>query len=222
MRLAPVCYHSHSCFYLALHWPCPTIILSLAAFCSNQSLGWWGCRDSVLFGLVPTASPTEPGTLQVLTNVSVKIDICIIYNLFFCHSVVSNFLWPHGLQHTRLPCPSPFPRVSSNSYPLSWWFCLTILSSVISFSSCLQSFQASGSFPISWVFASGGQSIGASASTFILPMNIQDSFPLGLTSLISLQSKDSQESSLTPQFKSISSSAPSFLYGPTLTSILDY
>ena len=189
MRLAPVCYHSHSCFYLALHWPCPTIILSLAAFCSNQSLGWWGC---------------------------------IIYNLFFCHSVVSNFLWPHGLQHTRLPCPSPFPRVSSNSYPLSWWFCLTILSSVISFSSCLQSFQASGSFPISWVFASGGQSIGASASTFILPMNIQDSFPLGLTSLISLQSKDSQESSLTPQFKSISSSAPSFLYGPTLTSILDY
>ena len=97
-------------------------------------------------------------------------------------------LWLHGLQQTVPPCPSPTPGGYSNSSPLSWWCHPTISSSVIPFS-CLQSFPASGYFPMSQFFASGGQSIGASASASVLPMNIQDWFPLGLTSLISLQSK---------------------------------
>ena len=107
----------------------------------------------------------------------------------FCRSVMSDSLWPHGLQHTRLPCPSPTPRAYSNSCPSSWWFHPTISPSVVPISSCLQSFPASGSFPMSWFFASGSQSIGASASSTVLPMNIQDWFPLGLSGLISLQSK---------------------------------
>ena len=101
----------------------------------------------------------------------------------------SNSLWPHGLQHTRLPCPSPTPRTCSDSCPSNGWCHPTISSSVIPFSSCLQSFPALGSFPISQFFASGGQSIGASASESVFPVNIQDWFPLGLTGLISLQSK---------------------------------
>ena len=105
---------------------------------------------------------------------------------------VSNCLWPHGLQHTRLPCPLLSPGVCSNSCPLSQWCHPTISSSVTPFSSCPQSFPASESFPISWLFASGSQSIGASASTSVLPMNIQGWFPLELTGLISLLSKDSQ------------------------------
>ena len=101
----------------------------------------------------------------------------------------SNSLWPHGLQHTRLPCPSPTPGACSDSCPSSGWCHPTISSSVIPFSSCLQSFPASGSFPISQFFTSGGQSIGASASESVFPVNIQDWFPLGFTGLISLQSK---------------------------------
>ena len=107
----------------------------------------------------------------------------------FSFSVLSDSLWPHGLQHARLPCPSPPPRARSNSCPLGQWCHPTISSSVIPFSSCLQSFPASGSFTISQFFASGGRSIGASVLASVLPMNIQDSFPLGLTDLISLQSK---------------------------------
>jgi len=98
-------------------------------------------------------------------------------------------LWPHGLQHTRLPCPSLSPEVCSNSYSLSWWCHTTISSSVVPFSSCLQSFPASGSFPVSWLVASGGQTIGTSASVSVLLMNIQGWFPWGWTGLISLQSK---------------------------------
>ena len=105
------------------------------------------------------------------------------------HSVMSDSLQPHELQHTRLPCPSPTPRACSNSCPLSWWCQPTISSSVILFSSCFQSCPASGSFPVSQFFASGRQRIGASASASGLPMNTQDWFPLGLTCLISLQSK---------------------------------
>ena len=106
----------------------------------------------------------------------------------FSCSVMSNSLRPHGLQHARLPCPSPTPRVCSNSCPLSQWCHPTISFSVIPFS-CSQSFPATGSFPMSWLFALGSQSMGASASTSVLPMNIQGWFPLGLMSLISLQSK---------------------------------
>ena len=102
---------------------------------------------------------------------------------------MSDFLWPYGLQHARLPCFSPSPRACSNSCPLSQWCHLTVSSSVIPFSSCLQSFPVSGSFLMSQLFASGSQSIRALASASILPMYIQDWFPLGLTGLISLQSK---------------------------------
>ena len=109
----------------------------------------------------------------------------------FSHSVVSDSLWSHGLQHARLPCPSPTPGPYSDSCPLSQWCHPTILPSVIPFSSCLQSFPVSGCFPMSWFFASGGQRIGisASASASVLPMNIHDWVPLGWTGWISLQSK---------------------------------
>ena len=124
---------------------------------------------------------------------------------------------PHGLQHARLSCLSPSPWACSNSCPLIRWCHPTISSSVVPFSSCLQSFPASGSFlMMSQVFASGGQSTGASALASVLPMNIQNWFPLGLTGLISLKSKDSKESSPTSEFKSINSSAFSFLYGSYL------
>ena len=106
----------------------------------------------------------------------------------FSSSVVSNSLQLHGLQHARPPCPSPAPRTYSNSCPSSQWGHPTISSSVIPFSAHLQSFPASGSFPVSQFLQSGGQSIGASASASVLPMNIQDWFPLGLTSWNSLQS----------------------------------
>ena len=113
----------------------------------------------------------------------------------FSRSVVSDSLWPHGLQHTWLPCPLLFPWVCSNSCPLSRW-CHPNISSSVSlfsfyplFSSCPQSFPESGSFPVSQLFTSGGHSIGASASTPVLPVNIQDRFPLGLAGLISLLSK---------------------------------
>ena len=101
---------------------------------------------------------------------------------------MSDSLWPHGLQHARLPCPSPAPRACSNSCPLSWWCHPTISSSLVPFS-CLQSFPASASFPVNQFFASGGQSTGVSASTSVLPMNTQDWFPSGWTGWISLQSK---------------------------------
>ena len=96
------------------------------------------------------------------------------------------WLWPHGLQHTRLPCPSPTPKAYSNSHPSSQWYHLTISSSVIPFSSCPQSFPGSGSFQMSQLFASGGQNIRVSASTSVSPMNTQDWSPLGWTGWIYL------------------------------------
>ena len=104
-------------------------------------------------------------------------------------AVASESSWPHGWKHARLPCPSPTPRAYSNSCPLNRWCHPTISFSVVPFSSHLQSFPASGSFPMSRFFTSGGQSIGVSASASVLPMNIQDWFPLGWTGWISLQSK---------------------------------
>ena len=109
--------------------------------------------------------------------------------LLFSRSVVFDCLRPHGLQHTRLLCPSLSPRACSNSCPSSQWCHPTISSSVIPFSTCLQPFPASWPFLMSWPFASGGQSIGASASASVLPMNSQGWFPLRLTALISLQSQ---------------------------------
>ena len=118
-----------------------------------------------------------------------KNSLCPYYVLLFSRLVVSNSLWPHGLRHASLLCPSLSPRVCSNSCPLSWWCHPTILSFVTHCSSCPQSFPASESIPTSQFFASGGQNIGASASPSVLPMNIQGWFPLGFTGLISLQSK---------------------------------
>ena len=109
--------------------------------------------------------------------------------LFSSVMQLSLTLWPHGLQHARLPCPSPTPRACSNSCLLSRWCHPTISSSLVLFSSCLQSSPASGSFPMSQFFPSGGQRIGVSASASVLPINLQDWFPLGLTGWISLESK---------------------------------
>ena len=140
----------------------------------------------------------------------------------FSRSIVSDSLWPHELQYARPTCPSPTPGVYPNPYPLSWWCHPTVSSSVVLYTSCPQSFPAEGSFQMSQLFASGGQNIGVSASTSVLPMNTQDWSPLGWTGWISLQSKDSQESSPTPQFKIINSSVLSFLYSPTPTSRRDH
>ena len=125
--------------------------------------------------------------MHILTYVQVYVIVAYFYKctveflntVQFSHSVMSNSLRPHGLQHARIPCPSPTPRACPNSCPLSWWCHATISSSVICFSSCLQSSSARGSSPKSWFFLSGSQSIGASASASVRPMNIQDWFPLG-------------------------------------------
>ena len=109
--------------------------------------------------------------------------------LLFNHLVVSDSLWHHGLQHARLPSPSPSPEVCSSSCPLHWWCHPTISSSVILFSFCPQSFPASGTFPMSRLFASGDQNTGASVLASAVPMSIQGWFPLRLTALISLLSK---------------------------------
>ena len=133
-------------------------------------------------------------TLKIKHMILKRKSLHILYNgifssVQFSRSVVSNSLWPDESQHTRPPCPSPTPGVHSNSGPSSQWCHPAISSSVVPFSSYPQSLPASGSFPMSWLFASGGQSIGASDSASVLPMIIQDWFPLGLTDLIFLQSK---------------------------------
>ena len=148
----------------------------------------------------------------VLSTLSVRIS----------HSVMSDSLWPHGLQHARLPCPSPTPRAYSHPCSLSRWCHPTISSSVVPFSSHLESFPASESFQMSQFFASGGQSIGVSASTSVLPMNIQDWFPLGWTGWIPLQSKGLSRVFSNTTVQGINSSALSFLYSPTLPSIHDH
>ena len=135
---------------------------------------------------------------------------------------MSSSLWPHGLQHNRLPCPSPSPGVCSNSRPLSQWYYLITISSSAAFSFCLQSFPAPGSFSVSWLFASGSQSIRAFAWALVLPMKIQDWLPLGLTGLISLLSRGLSRVFSNTTVQSISSSGLSFLYDPTLTSIHDH
>ena len=117
----------------------------------------------------------------------ILLHITSLYSVQFSHSVVSDSLQPHVLQHTRPPCPSPTPGVHSNSCPSSRWCDPAISSSAIPFSYCLQSFPASGSFQMSQLFTSGGRSIGVSALTSVLPMNTQDWSPLGWTGWISLQ-----------------------------------
>ena len=131
-----------------------------------------------------------------------SIYILLFISVQFSRSVMSDSLRPHELQH-RLPCPSPTPRVHPNPCPLSRWCHLTISSSVFPFSSCPQSYPASGSFQMGQLFTSGGQSIGVSALASVLPMNTQDWFPLGWTDGSPCSPRDSQESSLTPQFKTL-------------------
>ena len=132
---------------------------------------------------------TKASELSMITRAHRETETSRAKSVCWRCSAVSNSLQPHGLLHTGLPCPSLFPRVCSNSCPLSLWCHPTISSSVAPFSSCPQSFPASGSFPVSQFFTSGGQSTGASASASVLPVNIQDSFPFWLTGLISLQSR---------------------------------
>ena len=140
--------------------------------------------------------------------------------LFFSRSVMSDSLQPPGLQHARPPSPSPSPRPCSNSCPLNYWCHPTNSSSVIPFSSCLQSFSASESFLLSWPFLSGGQNIEASAS--VVPINIQGWFPFGLTCLISLQSKGLSKVFSDTTIQKHQFLVLSLLYGSTLTSIHDY
>ena len=143
-----------------------------------------------------------------------------VYGLInFSYSVVSDSLWPHGLHYVRLPCPSPTPRACSNSHPLSWWCHPTTSSSVVPFSSCPQSFPASGSFLKSHFFTSGGHSIEASALASGLPMNIQDRFPLGLTGLISFQYKGLSRVSSNTTVQKHWFFGTQLSYGPTLTSL---
>ena len=144
------------------------------------------------------------------------------HSVQFSRSVMSDSLQPHESQHTRPPCPSPTPRVHSNSHPSSQWRHPAISSSVIPFSSCPQSLPASESFPISQLFAWGGQSTGVSALASFLPKKSQGWPPLEWTGWILCSPRNSQESSPTPQFKSINSLVLSFLHSPTLTSIQDH
>ena len=140
----------------------------------------------------------------------------------FSRSVMSNSLWHHGLQQARLPCPLPTPGACSNSCPLSQWWHPAISSSVVPFSSHLQSFPASGSFSRSQFFTSGGQIIGVSASASVLPINIQDWFPLGWTDWISLQSKGLSRVFSNNTVQKHQFFCTQLFYSPTLTSIHDY
>jgi len=162
---------------------------------------------------------------MLFTNFSYLLLCLLSKTHYFLFSSVAQLcltLRPHGLQHASLPCQSPIPRAYSNLCPLTRWCHPTISSSVIPFSSCLQSFPASGSFQVSQFFVSGGQIIGVSASTSVLPINIQDWFPLGWNGWISLLSKWLSRVFSSTAVQSISSSVLSFLYSPTLTSIHDY
>ena len=148
--------------------------------------------------------------------------ILYLFQFSSVNSVVSYCSRPCELQNSRTPCPSQTPGFHSNSCPLSQWCHPAISSSVVPFSSCPQSLPASESFPMSQVFPWGGQSTGVSALASVLPKNTQDWSPLEWTVGSPCSSKDSQESSPTPQFKSINSSALSFFHSPTLTSIHDH
>ena len=140
----------------------------------------------------------------------------------FSHSVMSDSLWSHELQHARPPCPSPIPGVHPNPCPWSKWCHPTISSSVVPFSSCPQSFPASGSFQMSELFASGSQSIGVSVSTSVLPVNIQDWFPLGWTGWISLQSKGLSRVFSNTTVQKHQFFGTQLFHSPTFTSIRDY
>ena len=154
----------------------------------------------------------SPNTVKLWVRASVQ----------YSHSVVSDSLQPHEPQHARYPCPSPIPGAHPNPCPLSRWCHPTISFPVFPFFSCLQSFPTSGSFPMTQFFTSGGQSIGVSVSTPVLPVKTQAWSPLGWTGWISLQSKGLSRVFSNTTVKRINSLVLSFLYSPTLTSIYDY
>ena len=178
-------------------------IITTSLLSSLLALGLLRCWNKKLWkyswpGLLPHAkystscytSNTSPHIflpLHVLNTTSSLHFYC--FHPQSSHSVMCDSLWPHWLQHARSPCPLPTRGVYSNSCPLSWWCHPAISSSVTPFSSCHQSLPASGSFPMSQFFISGGQTTGVPASASVLPMNIQDWFPLGWTGWISLLSK---------------------------------
>ena len=145
-----------------------------------------------------------------------------MWSVQFSRSVMSDSLWPHELQHARLPCPSPTPGVYPNSCPLSRWCHPAISSCDVPFSSCPQSLPASESFPMSQLFTSGGQSIGVSALASVLPMNTQDWSPLEWTGWISLQSKGLSRVFSNNTVQKHQFFGAQFLHSPTLTSIHDY
>ena len=167
----------------------------------NSGSWWWtgkpGMLQSMGWQRVGLDWATELNWITNWTDDNMKIfninPIIILKRMSvsqFSHSFMSNSLWPQGLQHSRLPCPSPTPGAYSNSCPWSQWCHPPISSSVVPFSSCPQSLPASGSFPVSQLFTWGGQSIGLSASASVLPMNTQDWSPLGWTCWISLPPKE--------------------------------
>ena len=156
--------------------------------CGRKPRVLWGNREFSGVSLMRTLIPFRGLHGQDLITSQMPHPYSIS-SVQFSHSVVSDSLWPHGLQHARPSYPSPTPRAYSNSCPLSQWCHPTVSSSVIPFSSCLQFFPASGSFQMSQFFTSDSQSFGVSASASVLPMNIQDWFPLGRTGWIFLQSK---------------------------------
>ena len=218
----------------------PSIFPSIRVFSNESALRirwpkYWSFSftispSSEYSGLIPLGrtgwiSLQSKGLSRVFSNNIVE-NHQFFYTQFspvqFSRSVVPDSLWPHELQQARPPCPSPTPRVYSNSCSSSWRCHPAISSYVISFSSWLQSFPESGSFPMSQFFSSRGQSFGVSASPSVLPVNIQDLFLLRWTGWISLLSKGLSRSSPTAQFKNINSLVLSFLYGPTLTYIHDY
>ena len=193
--------------------------ISSSLFCRFPQVSSSKIKSLPLTTLSPSPLHLEYRWAHDRPSVSVSwMGSAVLCSVQFNCSVMSNSLWPHGLQHTRLPSPAPSPGACSNSCPSSRWWHPTVSSSVVPFCFCLQSFPASGSFLMGQFFSSGGWSIGALVSASVLPMNIQG---------LSIQdwpvwSPCSPRESPTPQLKSINSLVLSFLYGPTLTSIHYY
>ena len=184
-----------------------------------------------------TASPQFPASEIKQTFLSTNMAYLLTFKRWFVrsHTVqqhlyahrfswvtdMSDSLWPRGLQHTKFPCPSPTPRACSNTCPSSRW-CHPTISSFVPFSSCLQSFPASGFFPMNQFFPSGGQGIGISASASDLPMNTENLFPLGWTGLISLQSRGLSRVFSNTIVQKHQFFSTQFFYSPTLTFIHGY
>ena len=176
-QLQRACYYPES-------YPTVSLLSSLKLFMQWLGVPLSGMLQKGLCSWVNLMTASIPFATKILW-----FPVHSVSSVQFSRSVTSDSLQPHGLQLARLLCPSPTPGAYSNSRPSSWWCHSTISSSVVSFSSCLQSCPGSGSFPLSQFFTSGGQSIGVSALASVLPMNIQEWFPLGWADWISLQAK---------------------------------